>query len=727
MLLPIATQITLRSASEKCRALVVCFAAVMSMAAPVARSQPTAASADTVITDAREALRKRDRVRLASARASAIAANHPLASWVAYWELSNRLGEASADELEAFYSRWAGTYVEDRLRNDWLLELGRRRDWATFARDVPRFRMNDDRSVTCYTLLIDHLAGKDVRDAARAAWTAQTDADNGCQLLASTMLDARRFDTDDVWRKVRLSVAAGKPRAANAAAALFDATLARRLGEAIDNPARLLGRGASSSELVGGAHKEDLLAIALARAATSNPTFAAEQLRTRWANDLSDSQAAWAWAAIGQQAAMDLETEAAAYYGNAWNLVKRGRSPDWGDDILGWNVRAALRSARGAERWKQAHRAIDEMSPGEQREPTWAYWKARSLLALAKPLPAGVKPPVAAPAVVEAPPSAGASAAELPASSASAAVANIRPVDPLRAEAQALLESIASPWTFYGALALEELGRPITLPAKPAPITPAERDAARTHAGFARALQLIALGLRGEGVREWNYALRGLTDRELIAAAQLACDREVWDRCINSSDRTRTEIDVSQRFPTPFRGEVLEKSRAIGLDPAYVYGLIRQESRFIMDARSSVGASGLMQLMPATARITAKKIGLDFRPDMVTDRDVNLRLGTAYLKMALDDVGGSQAMAAAAYNAGPGRPRRWREGPVLEPAIWAENIPFSETRDYVKKVLSNATLYAALLGQPGTSLKARLGADIGPRDPNAPAINRELP
>ena len=123
-------------------------------------------------------------------------------------------------------------------------------------------------------------------------------------------------------------------------------------------------------------------------------------------------------------------------------------------------------------------------------------------------------------------------------------------------------------------------------------------------------MQLIAIGLRNEGVREWNFTLRGMGDRELLAAAQLACDREVWDRCINTSERTRAEIDMQQRFPMPFRREVSANARETGLDPAYVYGLMRQESRFIMDARSGVGASGLMQIMPATARWTAKKIGL---------------------------------------------------------------------------------------------------------------------
>jgi soluble lytic murein transglycosylase len=147
-----------------------------------------------------------------------------------------------------------------------------------------------------------------------------------------------------------------------------------------------------------------------------------------------------------------------------------------------------------------------------------------------------------------------------------------------------------------------------------------------------------------------------------------------------------------------------------------------------MDARSGVGASGLMQLMPATARWTAKKIGLPYTPGQITDRDTNLRLGNAYLKLVLDDVGGSQPMAAAAYNAGPGRPRKWREGPVLDPAVWAENIPFAETRDYVKKVLSNAAYYAmALGGGKGTTVRARLGRPVGPPDPNAPPIDKDMP
>ncbi|MEY4754580.1 MAG: hypothetical protein RJA44_2255, partial [Pseudomonadota bacterium] len=255
-----------------------------------------------------------------------------------------------------------------------------------------------------------------------------------------------------------------------------------------------------------------------------------------------------------------------------------------------------------------------------------------------------------------------------------------------------------------------------------------ERARAEQNPGLNRALLLLAIGLRSEGVREWNYSVRELSDRDLLAAAQRACEREVWDRCIQASERTRSEIDLATRFPTPFRTEVLNAAREMNLDPAYVYGLIRQESRFVSDIRSSVGASGLMQLMPATAKWTARKLGLSYSPEQITERGTNLRLGTGYLKLVLDDLDGSLPMAAAAYNAGPNRLRRWRDGPTLDVAVWTENIPFNETRDYVKKVLSNTSYYSAILaGQNQATLRNRLGNTIGPRPPEAVPENRDLP
>ncbi|NML13635.1 lytic transglycosylase domain-containing protein [Azohydromonas caseinilytica] len=644
---------------------------------PAAHAQ----SGDDIVVEARDALRKRDRVKLAAARSLVNAERHPLASWVEYWELSNRLQQATTEEVEAFYARWSGTYVEDRLRNDWLLELGKRRDWSAFSRDYPRFRMNDDREVSCYALLTEHLAGKDVREAAREAWLGQRDADDGCHLLATTLVRAGVFGADEVWQKLRLAAEGNRPKAARAVAALLNApAAAAAVGDVFDSPTRYLVRKASATDRTGA----ELTALALARAAAADPEAAAT-LASDWQGRLPPQLAGWVWGQIGLQGALKLLPQASEWYLRAGALAAApGPKVAWSEDMLAWQARAALRGS--PQRWTLVRDAVDAMPPARQREPVWVYWKARALLAEAAPGPEG---------------------------------------DSVRQQAQRALADIASGLSYYGKLATEELGRKPALPPAPRPPTAAERAAAIDNPGLTRALQLIDLGLRNEGVREWNFTLRGMDDRALLAAAQRACEREVWDRCINTSERTRDEVDMAQRFPMPHRQAVLREAHAIGIDPAYVYGLIRQESRFITNARSHVGASGLMQVMPDTARWTAKKLGIDYTPDLITDRDTNLRIGTGYLKLVLDSFEGHQALAAAAYNAGPGRPRRWRQGATLEAAVWAENIPFTETRDYVQKVLSNATDYAALISGQAPSIKARLGDTIGPSAPRT--ADAELP
>jgi soluble lytic murein transglycosylase len=666
------------------------------LALPVlgASAQPSPlASLDDPVVAAREALRKKDKAQLATFRQQLLASGHPLAQWVDYWELSNRLPDAQQADLNAFYTRWAGTYVEDRLRNDWLLELGKRRDWANFSAEFPRFRMNDDREVTCYALLTQHLAGQDVRSTALPAWFGQRDLDDGCALLAQTLADAGALQADDAWHKVRLAMEANRPRAARAAAALLNPAYDKTLAELADKPERWLARQPGTRQ---GAADRQLQLLALMRLAANDPDYAAAQLQDGWAQRLGPALAATAWAHVGKQAALKQGSQAAVYARQAWQAWDTAQpagatpaAPPWSDDLLAWQVRAALRQPAGEpQRWRLVQRAIDAMSASEQRDATWIYWRARATIALAKP---GVEG------------------------------------DAARAAGQAALQGIAGQFSFYGKLATEELGGRTVLPAAPQPLSTAERQAPRRLPGFVRALQLIDLGLRHEGVREWNFTLRGMSERELLGAAQWACEREVWDRCINTSDRTKLEIDMAQRFPLPFRDQIVARAQALGLEPALLFGLIRQESRFISDARSGVGAQGLMQLMPATAKWTARKVGLEYRPQMITDRDTNLHLGAAYLKRLLVDFDGSLAMAAAAYNAGPGRPRRWREGALMEPAAWAESIPFTETRDYVKKVLSNSVYYAAMLGQAVPTLKSRLGAPVGPRDPAAAVPDRDLP
>ncbi len=691
-------------------ALLMAVAAASGALPVAAQSQTTALSrADETILEMGQAFRRGDRARLANLLPQA--KGHTLEPWAAYWELQARLDTASADEIRSVLTRYAGTYQEDRLRNDWLLLLGQRRDWVNFALEHPQYRMGDDRDVRCYAIALE--LTRPGADAARLAdevkrnWYAQRDADDGCRTAAERLLASKHFSALDVWRKARLATEAGRTRPARDAVDMVAPDALALLGTLQASPAKFL----NDKKLAISRTRKEIITLALIRLATTDTAAAAELLDKKWDIQLSAEERNWIWGVIGKQSAQRLGNEALDYFAKVRN------DRDLTDDMLGWKTRAALR-AGSQPRWAQVLTSINAMSDEARRDPTWVYWKARALLATA--------PAVVAQDAVALLPPAGTT------TGASALVPVPPVVSPQRAEALVLLQSIASVRGFYEQLALEELGQSITVPPRPAALTAEEKDKALRNASLVRAAHAISIGLRGDGVREWNYATNlatpgGMSERELLAAAQLACDRAIWDRCINTSERTRIDADFLQRFPTPFKEAVTKRSREIGLDPAYVYGLIRQESRFIMDARSGVGASGLMQIMPATARETARYIGLaGFKADQINDRDTNITIGTAYLKRALDDFGGSMAMAAAAYNAGPGRPRAWRNGPVLEAAIWAENVPFAETRDYVKKVLSNTTNYAAMLtGQP-QSLKARLGT-VGPRAVNAPPPDTSMP
>lgn len=646
---------------------------------------------DNLIVEMNKAFKRGDKARLAQLLPQA--RGHALEPWAAYWELKARLNEASDQEVQDFFRRYPSTYQEDRLRNDWLLLLGQRRDWAGFAAMYPDFRMNDDKEVRCYALLVEHLKtpSQDARiaDEVRRNWYGQRDNDDGCNAAAARLVGTKELNTQDVWQKARLALEANRPRAAANAVQIIAPEASALVAELIASPAKFL----SEKRLALSNTRKEIITLALVKLAMSDSEGAAFQMDNRWAMQLASDERNWIWGLIGKQTAGRMGTvpanDALRYF------AKVSKDTDLTDDMLAWKVRAALR-AGSQPSWAQVLAATSAMSADTRADPTWAYWRAKALIATSQP---------------------GSSQ---------------------RAEADKLLQSIASVRGFYEQLALEELGQKITVPTRPAPLTADEKEAARLNPALNRGAYAIMVGLRSEGVREWNYATNlhqrgapnersGMTDRELLAAAQFACDRQIWDRCINTSERTKTEMDFDQRFPMPFRDAVVKRAQGISLDPAYVYGLIRQESRFIMDARSGVGASGLMQVMPATARWTANKIGLTgFTADQINDRDTNITIGTAYLKLALDDLGGSMPMAAAAYNAGPGRPRTWRNGPVLDAAIWAENVPFSETRDYVKKVLSNTTNYAAILtGQP-QSLKARMG-QVGPRDAATPEPNKDLP
>ncbi len=588
-----------------------------------------------------------------SKRLVAQLADYEIPSYVEYYRLRANIRAASVSDIRDFLSRYDGSAIADRLRNDWLLDLGLRRDWAGFDEQFPKFAVADDTQVKCYALLSKALKGRLVAPAARELLQNPKEYGEACITLIATLAEQQQLNLEELWQQVRLAAELNAFGTARQIAAILDVS-DKAVLQALDSPSRTVARGPGAGRV-----DHELYVLALGRLARSGGSSSAAQNLQELGGKLPGSVKAQAWAQLALPAAINLAPEAAEY----WNRTQGALLSTEGYQ---WRVRSALRIGD----WKQVKAAIEAMPPALRSDAAWVYWYARAL----------------------------------------------KQHDGAQA-AQAQWQSIAGQTNFYGQLALEELGQKITIPTPAAALSPAEMSAIRANKGFQRAMKFFALGLRFEGTREWNWELRQFSEREHLAAAELARENNILDRMVNTSDRTKTEFDFTQRFPSPHNDIMQVNTQTLGLDKAWVYGLIRQESRFILNARSTVGASGLMQLMPATARFVAQKIGLNgFVPDQVNDIRTNILLGTNYLNMVLGNLDGSQTLATAAYNAGPGRPRTWRSSLTrpVEGAIFAETIPFTETRGYVKNVLSNATYYAALFENQPQSLKARLGM-VGPK------------
>ena len=659
-------------------------------------------NADDAFIAARDAFRNADIARgtVFAQRVAALDPRHPLAAYLEYWALSRQIREygdaltaaAPDDAIRGFIARNPGSVVADLARRDWLLALGKRGEWATFEAEMPKFALNDDAQVTCFQLTARAL--RQIRGATgRADPAVETDpgaeasvtellrlsrvalaqprdyaSDVGaCATLGRVLVAEKRVTQQDIWSWIRLASDANNANAVRRYALLLsDAERGgdsprffRQLDALLDKPAVWLAKTGEGGESTGSRYKRELVVLAFARIVRADPQMGANSLQRQPADILTTSEMAYLQAQLAAAAAKKQMPESVEW--SKKSLAAEGLS----EDILGWQVRGALR----AEDWKLVEALIEKMPPEIRRaqafEGTWAYWLGRAYKAQKK-----------------------------------------------NDAAQAQFRQVADQFGFYGQLSTEELGQKVTLPSRAQPASAAEVAAAKALPGFQRALYFYRLDLRREGNLEWNFTLRGMSDRELLAAAEFANRNQLLDRAVNTADRTRNEHDFAFRFLMPFQAQMQEKATAVGLDVDWVYGLIRQESRFVQVARSSVGASGLMQLMPSTAKYVAKKIGLDsYRADGVTDLDTNLTLGTSYLRMVLDDLDNLPVLATAAYNAGPGRPRAWRATLTrpVEGAIFAETIPFNETRDYVKKVMSNATYYAVLISGNPQSLKARMG------------------
>ena len=598
---------------------------------------------DRMFIDLREAAKKNDVFR--TQQLSSNLANYPFDDYVSYFRIKPQLfdgaggarGDYSADaQVVAFLNQYQGTALADRMRNDWLLVLGKRKDWARFDVEYAKFVLDDDTQVKCYSLLSKLSQGENPTKLAIDSRSVLLDPSyfgQACQELVPSLVAAGGMTPSEAKAIGRAASERG-----------FD-TMARRLGG------------------------EDPIAD-IVKAAKADPAKAYRDFSQN-ASRYSKENQALGWGVIGQFLAKKLDPNA----DDAYRLQQElGYNELLSVESQEWKVRAGLR----AKDWPLVKNAIDGMNPAvRSKDPAWAYWYGRALKAEGQD-----------------------------------------------AKAKESFELIAEQYNFYGQLAREELGKSNHAPAK-TKVTEQEIDAMASRKGFVRGERLYAMNLRFEGNREWNWELRNMSDKQLLAAAEYAKRINLYDRVVNKEDRTKQEHDFSLRYPTPYKEELSPIARQIDLNLAWAYGLIRQESRFIMNASSSVGASGLMQVMPNTAKYVAKKIGMtNYTNDKLSDTNTNLTLGSNYLNMVLVDLDGSWVLASAAYNAGPSRSKAWREkltGPT-EGAIFAETIPFTETRVYVKNVLSNANYYSSVMNGQTQSLKQRLGV-ITPKA----ATQSELP
>lgn len=576
---------------------------------------------------------------------------HPLQPWAEYWALRLRLDDGDADGVADFLTRQAGSYLAEKLRGEWLRVLGKTGDWEKFRRELPALVL-PDAEVSCYAA---QAAGN--ADMVRPLWSSGQDLPQACETVVDLLVDAGGLTVEEVWQRVRRLFEAKRVGAARSAAAYLPAVEGfdgRGLEAIAQSPTRHLDKLPAGFAAKRGSREVALFAIQ--RAARNDPQDAATRL-ARIEARFGAEERAYAWGQVAWQAALRHQPEALAWYEKAAGTALS-------EEQQAWRVRAALR----AHDWNAVRRAITAMPPPLAAQPEWTYWQGRALAA----------------------------------------------GNQLDAARLNYLKIGGQP-NFYGNLADEELGRAIDVPPHALAPSAEELTLAAGNPGLQRALALFRLDMRVEGVREWVWALRGMDDRALLAAAEFARKNEIWDRAINTADRTRAQHNYSLRYVAPFSDRVRPKADELALDNGWVYGLMRQESRFVMNAKSSVGAKGLMQLMPATAKWVAKKINLDnFHPARVADMETNVTLGTHYLKMVLKSLDNHPVLASAAYNAGPGRARRWRAERPMEGAIYAETIPFAETRDYVKKVMSNAVYYNTLFSGHPQSLKATLGV-IGAR------------
>jgi soluble lytic murein transglycosylase len=622
-------------------------------------------------------------------RQQAALETYPLAPYLAYYRLLRYLSRASEADVLAFRDRYGDSRLGDRLMTHWLENLARRKQWSLYARHYDP-ALAPGTAPACHgawAQLQTARSGAEAADAVAAAttlWLAPRSQPKACDPLFDALIDGGHITAGLGWERFMLALEAQRPALARYVLRFLDPprlalgeTLLARTSWA--TRAHTLAAQEAAAPTAGA--RADALTFALRKWAGQDREGAEAALEA-WRDQLpNSSQASIRMALLDEQLEGD---DMARLTQLPWPPAElKGESTA---DL----VERFAEKALGDGAWEALLVWLERMPPWMQGRARWQYWRAHSELALGLgevAVPLGPEP-VPSPA---APPLLSAHPRSLPL--------------PLTLAPGARLAALARDRSYYGFLAADRLSQPYQL----AEQRPAYRfeifERVAQEPAVRRAFELRALGERPEARLELLDATRRLNREETLHLAALA-DQAGWHRMAIAATIQGEHWDVLDlRFPLAFEGPLRAQAEATALPSSWLFAITRQESAFMSDARSRVGALGLMQLMPSTARLVAKDLGLDLNSRWaILEEETNLTLGSHYLKRLSDRFAGHRVLASAAYNAGPHRVSQWHQRfGGSSAAEWIERIPFDETRRYVQNVLAYAVIYGDRLGE-GTPL-----------------------
>ncbi len=571
--------------------------------------------------------------------------DYPLTPYLAYDELTNRLKSASNAEIEKFLAEHGDLPQASWMKLRWLRWLAERGDWKPFLDHYDPALNFTELDCLYGQYQLSHGLTAEGNATAEKLWLVGKSQPNACDPLFARWAASGQLTEQRRWQRAKLAVEAGNYGLANHLIKNMP-TLGERgklLVEVAQKPQLLkqTARFTATDEAMG-----DVVGLGLRRLARQSPEDALGLLDT-YAQRMKFSRDEQV--AIARQIGLTL----AKRFDMRGLQVMAKYDPELRDNTVSeWRARLLLRHGR----WDEAYQLTQRMPADLASSNRWRYWNARSLQ-LAQP---NSQQPIA------------------------------------------LYQSLAKERDFYGFMAADQVKAPYQLNNQPLALDPKVVQKVRNTAGIRRAMEFHARGQIVDGRREWYHVSRLFSRDELVAQARLAYEMEWYFPAIRTISQAQYWDDLEVRFPMAHRDQLVREAKRRDLHSSWVFAITRQESAFMADARSHAGAMGLMQLMPATAKETARKFGIPLAsPQHVLNPDTNIQLGAAYLSQVYGQFNGNRILASAAYNAGPGRVRQWLRGADhLSYDVWVENIPFDETRQYVQNVLSYSVIYGQKLGAP---------------------------